>query len=70
MKNKEFEELAKQAFQYAADQASEDGKGSLGVFADKYAELIIQECISNLYSNGYDDAMNQIKKHFGVENGS
>jgi hypothetical protein len=70
MKNKEFEELAKLAFQYAADQASEDGKGSLGVFADKYAELIIQECISNLYSNGYDDAMNQIKNHFGVENGS
>ena len=35
----------------------------LGVFA----ELLIQECISNLCLHGYDDAMNQIKEHFGVE---
>lgn len=31
------------------------------------AELIVQECLANLYLNGYDDAMMQIKQHFGVE---
>ena len=34
---------------------------------EKFAELIVKECMSNLYLNGYDDAMNQIKQHFGVE---
>jgi hypothetical protein len=31
------------------------------------AELIVRECMYNLYLNGYDDAMNQIKEHFGME---
>lgn len=33
----------------------------------KFAELIVGECMSNLYLHGYDDAMIQIKQHFGVE---
>jgi hypothetical protein len=33
----------------------------------KFAELLVQDCIDNLYLNGYDDAMMQIKQHFGVE---
>ena len=33
----------------------------------KFAELIVRECMSNLYLNGYDDAMIQIQRHFGVE---
>ena len=75
MKNKNLEELAKQAFQYAAEQAGEEGKGSLGVFADKYAELIIRECaewIKNTDSDpeiGGEDAQ-ALLEHFGVENGS
>jgi hypothetical protein len=35
--------------------------------ANKLVELIIKECMTNLYLNGYDDAMIQIQKHFGVE---
>jgi hypothetical protein len=35
--------------------------------AEKFAELIVRECMSNLYLNGYDDAMMQIKQHFGIE---
>ena len=34
---------------------------------EKFAELIVRECMSNLYLHGYDDAMNQIKEHFGIE---
>jgi len=33
----------------------------------KFAELIVQECISTLHLHGYDDAMERIKQHFGVE---
>ena len=33
----------------------------------KFAELIVKECMSNLYLHGYDDARTQIKQHFGVE---
>jgi len=35
--------------------------------AEKFAELIVKECMSNLYLNGYDDAVVQIKQHFGVK---
>ena len=38
-----------------------------GIGLEKFAELIVQECMSNLYLHGYDDAREQIKKHFGVE---
>ena len=33
---------------------------------DQLADLIVRECMYNLYLNGYDDAMNQIKEHFGI----
>jgi hypothetical protein len=32
-----------------------------------FAELIVKECMNNLYLHGYDDARTQIKQHFGVE---
>lgn len=34
---------------------------------NKFAELIVQECIATLHLHGYDDAMDQVKQHFGVE---
>jgi hypothetical protein len=34
---------------------------------DQLADLIVRECMYNLYLNGYDDAMNQIKEHFGIK---
>ena len=36
-------------------------------FSQRFAELIVRECMSNLYLNGYDDAIIHIQKHFGVE---
>ena len=50
-------------------QAGTDVSGKwMGVDnATQFAELIVRECMSNLYLNGYDDAMLQIKQHFGVE---
>ena len=34
---------------------------------EQFAELIVAECMNNLYLHGYDDARTQIKQHFGVE---
>jgi hypothetical protein len=34
---------------------------------EKFAELLIQECLSNLHLHGYDDALNQIKQHFEIK---
>jgi hypothetical protein len=33
----------------------------------KFSQAIMQECVDNLFLNGYDDAANQLIKHFGVE---
>ncbi len=64
--NKRIRELAKQALK----QPDTDNDG-LTVFdndeLEKFAELIVRECMSNLYLHGYDDARAQIKQHFGVE---
>lgn len=35
--------------------------------AEQLADLIVKECMYNLYLNGYDDAMNQVKEHFGIK---
>jgi len=34
----------------------------------RFAELLIQECVDNLFLYGYDDAADQIIKHFGLKN--
>ena len=34
----------------------------------KFAELIVRECMSNLYLHGYDDARTQIKQHLELKN--
>lgn len=59
--NEQYKELIKQA------GTDISGKWISIDNAEKFAELIVRECMSNLYLNGYDDAMMQIKKHFGVE---
>jgi hypothetical protein len=59
--NEQYKELIKQA------GTDVSGKWISIDNAEKFAELIVRECMSNLYLNGYDDAVMQIKKHFGVE---
>lgn len=35
---------------------------------EKFAELIVRECMSNLYLHGYDDAAKCLQDiHFGIE---
>jgi hypothetical protein len=33
----------------------------------KYSVAVVEECIDNLRLNGYDDAAEQLTKHFGVK---
>ena len=36
---------------------------------EKFAELIVKDCIRTLHSNGYDDAAKCLQDiHFGIEN--
>ena len=36
---------------------------------EKFAELMVQDCIRILHSNGYDDAAKCLQEiHFGIEN--
>ena len=39
----------------------------LGAEVEKFADLLVQECLANLHFHGYDDALNQLKSHFGVK---
>ena len=34
---------------------------------EQLADLIVKEFMYNLYLNGYDDAMNQVREHFGMK---
>ena len=58
-------ELEKQCWSHRVEGALVDGQ--LHFDTAKFAELVVRECMSNLYLNGYDDAVMQIQKHFGVE---
>ena len=64
--NERIRELINEATSFK--EGDTEGKYDIEVFdKEKFAELIIQECMSNLYLHGYDDARAQIKEHFGVK---
>lgn len=72
--NERIKELAEQAEQYVNNAMDERANNKDFTFGDidemyntKFAELIIKDCIYNLYINGYDDAMVQIQQHYGVK---
>lgn len=65
--NEQIEILFKQAGGYV----EVDDQGNYFTYTqdfdpEKFADLIVRQCMSNLYLNGYDDAMMQIQNHFGV----
>ena len=61
-----IKELAEQAG-FKVNWQHEDVQAIKMARFEKFAELIVQECMSELYLHGYDDARTQIKQHFGVE---
>ncbi len=77
--NKRIRELAEQAEEYAAQNATGDwevGPAYQDIFNKKFAQLIVRECIETLRLVPYnsdrefgDEVIYQdaVKKHFGVE---
>ena len=68
--NERIRDLKEQALCWAVETLDPDAlnDNEWGVAIDeKFAQLIVQECMSELYLHGYDDARTQIKQHFGVE---
>lgn len=75
--NPRIRELAEQARQYAREQMSHANKPylfSADVFEEKFALLIVEECISMCrtavgnadYNTGRLHCLENIKEHFGV----
>ena len=61
--NERFKEIAKQA------EFSEKDLHIQGDNFQKFAELMVQDCIRTLRSNGYDDAAKCLQDiHCGIEN--
>jgi hypothetical protein len=67
--NERIKLLAEQATSIVESPRNREGWTSSYAYFDKekFAELIVAECMNNLYLHGYDDARTQIKQHFGVE---
>ena len=81
--NKQIVEFDTQAKDYAAMELAESGQGGIPrfnqLYRDKFAELIVKECITRMmrvggdesfYSNyvmTYLDCIEDIKQHFGVK---
>ena len=71
--NERIQELSKQAEQYADDNFKGEPVWS-EVYDQKFAELIIRECLERTldyknddYYNGWLDYRDEIRKHFGVD---
>ena len=77
--NLQTETLAKQAAEYAIEFATQDQALYIPKLMEKFAELIVRECINQAHSvgdlrganddmiYGADTAAVKISKHFGVE---
>lgn len=61
--NERIRELAKEA------GAGEWGDSVVPAMMDieKFAELIVEEIMQELFINGYEDAFDHLNEHFGVE---
>ena len=66
--NKRIEELLGQAYDEAVPETwTTLSSEQLGRIYEKFAELIVWECINTLYQHGWTDAADDMKEHFGVE---
>lgn len=41
--------------------------GHISDWTEKFAELIVEEIMQELFINGYEDAFDHLNEHFGVE---
>ena len=66
--NERIKQLADQAAKYSAIMALPTGQSGNELFVEKFAELIVQECIDvHVDDYGVDIIGDVLKEHFGVE---
>ena len=75
--NERIKQLADEAAKYSAVMALPTGQSGNELFVEKFAELIVAECIwalwteecrtSDLALEEYTRGSNKIREHFGVE---
>jgi hypothetical protein len=69
--NERIEKLAEQAKVHVLARIDEDDSDwddqHTVLYNQKFAELIVRECMTNLYIKGHDDAVIQLREEFGVE---
>ena len=70
--NERIQELAEQATEYANEQNELHGVGYVITFKEKFAELIVRECIDTVSDCSVEyctrpQIVSEIKQHFGVE---
>lgn len=59
--NERIEFLAKQSSEYAIEFAVKDQELYLPKFVEKFAELMVQECVNTLEFHGFEEAIPYIK---------
>ena len=73
--NERIKELALQAMTYVTHNPKANKLNSGDMFDEKFAELIVKECLDQCYNRGMNDelyagqlrAAEYIEQHFGVE---
>ena len=69
--NKRIRQLALQAMTYVTHNPKANKLNSGDMFDEKFAELIVRECIElnkqELAFNAFERMLNRYKEHFGVE---
>ena len=66
--NERIQQLAKQAYEDVIKHTP-SFLVTKELYEQKFAELMVQDCIRTLRSNGYDDAAKCLQDiHFGIEN--
>ena len=74
--NERIKELALQAMTYVTHNPKANKLNSGDMFDEKFAQLIVRECLDQCYNRGMNDelyagqlkAATYIEEHFGVEN--
>lgn len=70
--NERIQELANEAAKFSAIMALPSGESGDKLFVEKFAELIVRECIGVIGDENYNMLTGkayctQLKRHFGVE---
>ena len=69
--NERIKELALEAMTYVTHNPKANKLNSGDMFDEKFAELIVKECIElnkqELAFNAFERMLNRYKEHFGVE---